>query len=52
MYNCISLNSSQYYVRDESQHAYYVQNLFPENRAVYESMWRNMVQPDGPQMKI
>jgi hypothetical protein len=22
----------------------------PENRAVYEVMWKNIVQPDGPQM--
>jgi len=25
---------------------------FPENRAVYEIMWKNMVQPDRPQMKM
>jgi len=24
----------------------------PENRAVYEIMWENMVQPDRPQMTI
>jgi len=52
MYDSISLNSSQYYVSDKSKHAYYVQNLFPENRTVYERMWRNMVQPDRPQLKI
>jgi hypothetical protein len=23
-------------------------NSFPENRAVYEIMWKNMVQPDRP----
>ena len=23
----------------------------PENRAVYELMWKNMVQPERPQMK-
>jgi len=22
----------------------------PENRAVYEVMWKNIVEPDGPQM--
>jgi hypothetical protein len=27
-------------------------NFFSENRAVYEIMWENMVQPDRPQMAI
>jgi hypothetical protein len=27
-------------------------NVFSENRAVYEIMWKNMVQPDRPQMTI
>jgi hypothetical protein len=27
-------------------------NVFPENRAVYEIMWKNMVQPDRPQGKV
>jgi hypothetical protein len=28
-------------------------NFFPpKNRAVYEIMWKNMVQPDRPQMTI
>jgi hypothetical protein len=26
--------------------------FFPENRAFYEIMWKNMVQPDRPQMII
>jgi hypothetical protein len=25
---------------------------FPENRAVYEAMWKNMEQPDTPQMTL
>jgi hypothetical protein len=25
---------------------------FSKNRAVYEIMWKNMVEPDGPQMAI
>jgi len=29
---------------------YYVQNRFAENCVVYEIMWKNMVQPDGPQV--
>jgi hypothetical protein len=27
-------------------------SFFPENRAVYEKMWENMVQPDRPQMTV
>jgi hypothetical protein len=26
--------------------------IFSENRAVYEIMWKNMVEPDRPQMAI
>jgi hypothetical protein len=26
--------------------------FFSENRAVYEIMWKNMVEPDRPQMTI
>ena len=26
--------------------------LFPENCAVYDMMWNNMVEPERPQMKI
>jgi len=25
-------------------------NFFPENHTVYETMWKNMLQLDGPQM--
>jgi len=27
-------------------------NSFSENRAVYEIMWKNVVEPDGPQTTI
>jgi len=27
-------------------------NFFPENRDVYEIMWKNVVEPDRPQMTI
>ena len=27
-------------------------NFFSENRAVYEIMWKNMAQPDTPEMTI
>jgi len=26
--------------------------VFPENRAVYETLWKNMVEPKKPQMTI
>jgi len=26
--------------------------VFLENRAVYETMWKNIVEPDGPQMTM
>jgi hypothetical protein len=26
--------------------------VFPKNRAVYELMWKNMEEPDRPQMRI
>jgi hypothetical protein len=28
------------------------QNFFPENGAVYEIMWKNIVEPDRPQMTV
>ena len=31
---------------------FYFNNFSPENRAVEEIMWKNMVQPDRPQMAI
>ena len=37
----------------ENQNAHFVLNIFfflPENRAVYEKMWKNMVEPDRPHM--
>jgi hypothetical protein len=36
----------------ENQNTFYVQQPVPENRAVYELMWKNIVQSDRPQMKI
>ena len=29
---------------------FYVLKLFPENCAIYETMWKNMEEPDSPQM--
>jgi hypothetical protein len=36
----------------QSKHTFYFQRLFSNNRAVYEIMWKNTVQPDRPQMAI
>jgi hypothetical protein len=37
----------------ENQNTHYrFNNFFPENRAVYEVMWKNTVQPDRPEKKI
>ena len=37
----------------ENQNTHYIPKLPPsENRVVYEIMWKNIVQPDRPQMKI
>ena len=37
---------------EKSKDAFYVQYFFFENRTVYEIMWKNIVQPDRPQMTI
>jgi len=34
----------------ENQDTRFITNDFFENRAVYEIMWKNIVQPDRPQM--
>jgi hypothetical protein len=37
----------------ENQKAHFIFNKFvSENRAFYEIMWKNVVEPDGPQMTI
>jgi hypothetical protein len=37
----------------ENQNTHFIFNkFFFQNRAVYEIMWNNMVQPDKPQMTI
>jgi len=30
----------------------YITLFFSENRAIYQITWKNMVQPEGPRMKI
>ena len=34
----------------KSKHEFYVQNGFFENRAGYEILWKNIVQPDRPEI--
>jgi hypothetical protein len=34
----------------ENQNMFYVQKLFPKNLPGYETMWKDTVQPDRPQM--
>jgi hypothetical protein len=35
----------------ENPNTYFIfNNLLSENRAVYETMWKNTLQPDSPQM--
>jgi len=36
----------------KSKHPFCVQQLFSENRTVYEILWKNMVQPFGQQITI
>ena len=33
-------------------HIFMFNNIFPENCAIYEIMWKNMVEPDWPQITI
>jgi hypothetical protein len=36
-----------------NQNTFFMFNTFsPTNRAVYEIMWKNMIQPDTPQMTV
>jgi hypothetical protein len=36
----------------KSKQTLFVQQLFFENHAVYEIIWKNMIGPDGPQMTM
>jgi len=37
---------------EEIKHAFYVKQLFSENRAFYDIMWKSMVQVNRPQVTI
>jgi len=39
-------------VVEEIKTPFMFNNLFPDNRAVYEIMWKYPVEPDSPQMTI
>ena len=45
-------NVSTEAVEEIKPHIFYVQKLFSENLASYEIIWKNMFQPDRPQMTI
>jgi len=36
----------------ENQNKFYIQQLFPQNCVIYEKTWKNLVQPDRPQMSM
>jgi hypothetical protein len=42
----------EYDVEKVKTHAYYVQEIFCENCTMYEVMWKNMLELDGPQVTI
>jgi hypothetical protein len=43
-------NDSDERCRENQRARFMFSNCFPENRAVYEIMWKNMIQPNRPQM--
>ena len=38
--------------RHKNQNTFIFNKFFPKNNTVYVTMWKNMVQPDRPQMTI
>ena len=45
-------NVSDRFVEKIKTHVFMYSNFFFENRAVYEIMWKNMVEPDRPQVTV
>ena len=45
-------NVSDKSCRENQNTHFIINNIFPENRAVYEITWKNTVQPDRPQITI
>jgi hypothetical protein len=50
-YNILSLNVSDK-ICSENHNTFYVQTLLSKNGALYETMWRNTVNPDRTQMTL
>jgi len=51
VYDILSLNVSDKICR-ENRNTFYAQRLFSKNCALYETMWRNTVNPDRTQMTL
>jgi hypothetical protein len=45
-------NISEKKLYRNSKHTYYAQFFSPKNRAVYETMWRNVVEPEAAERRI
>jgi hypothetical protein len=43
---------SQFFTFNYKTHILCSITFFPENRAIYEIMWKNVVEPDSPQITI
>jgi hypothetical protein len=52
IHDYISLKYFRQVCRENQNTHFMLNQLFSENRAFYEIMWTNMVQPDRPQMTI
>jgi hypothetical protein len=50
---CLGMrNVSDHSCRGSQNTQFMFKNFFAENRAIYQMMWKNTVQPDRPQMTI
>jgi hypothetical protein len=52
IYENISLGSPWNRNVSDKSHILYIQYVFPDNRAVYEIMWKNMVPPERQEVTI
>jgi len=46
------INVSDKSRRKKPKHTLYVHNFFSDNHDIYDTMWKNVVQPGTPQMTI
>jgi hypothetical protein len=46
------ISHSETKAAEKIKHTFNVEYFFSENHAVFELMWKNMVQPSRPQMTI